>query len=294
MQTERMTPHYQLSQQTLRSIGGVFAVVLMAVSSAMAQNASVAPTEATGSAARIAPAAVLVDAPEPQPESKVVADLPDDPGQRVVSSSQDQVPAVQEQPASERGRVAPIHAKYILAGVTAQPLGARDKIVIGLKDSYSVMNFGGMIAAAGYEQLRNSEPNYGTDRGAFGERLGAAGIRDTAEGVLTDAVYAPLLHEDPRYYVEGSQYGFFHRVGYALMRPLITRTDSGRRTINGAELLGYASASAISDTFYPPINRNARDTAAAFGGSIGGSALGFVLSEFTASFWHYLPFAPKQ
>jgi len=289
-----MTPHYQLSQQTLRSVGGVFAVVLMAVSSAMAQNASVAPTEATGSAARIAPAAALVDAPEPQPESKVVADLPDDPGQRVVSSSQDQVPAVQEQPASERGRVAPIHAKYILAGVTAQPLGARDKIVIGLKDSYSVMNFGGMIAAAGYEQLRNSEPNYGTDRGAFGERLGAAGIRDTTEGVLTDAVYAPLLHEDPRYYVEGPQYGFLHRVGYALMRPLITRTDSGRRTINGAELLGYASASAISDTFYPPINRNARDTAAAFGGSIGGSALGFALTEFTSSFWHDLHIGPKE
>jgi hypothetical protein len=280
MQTERTTPHYQPAKRTQRSVVQGFALALLAVSSAIAQNASTAPTEATGSAARIEPATALIDAPQPQPGSKGKADLPDDPGQG-------QVP-------TEQGRVAPIHAKFILPGVSAQPIGARDKIVMGLKDSYSVMNFGGMIAAAGYEQLRNGQPNYGTDRGAFGERLGAAGIRDTAEGVLTDAVYAPLLHEDPRYYVEGSQYGFFHRVGYALMRPLITRTDSGRRTINGAELLGYVSASAISDTFYPPINRNARDTAAAFGGSIGGSALGFVLSEFTASFWHYLPFAPKQ
>jgi hypothetical protein len=266
-------------------------VALIAVSSAIAQNASMASTEAAGSTARIAPATALIDAPKPQPR---MSDLPDDPGQRLVSSSQDQAPAAQGQVAPEQGRVAPIHAKYILAGVTAKPLGARDKIVIGLKDSYSVMNFGGMLAAAGYAQLRNGQPNYGTDRGAFGERLGAAGIRDTAEGVLTDAVYAPLLHEDPRYYVEGSQYGFFHRVGYALMRPLITRTDSGRRTINGAQLLGYASASAISDTFYPPINRNARDTAAAFGGSIGGSALGFVLTEFTSSFWHDLHLGPKE
>jgi hypothetical protein len=291
MQTERTTLQCPLAKRMRRSAGRGFAVALIAVSSAIAQNASMAPTEAAGSTARIAPATALIDAPKPQPR---MSDLPDDPGQRLVSSSQDQAPAAQGQVAPEQGRVAPIHVKYILAGVTAQPLGARDKIVIGLKDSYSVMNFGGMLAAAGYEQLRNGQPNYGTDRGAFGERLGAAGIRDTAEGVLTDAVYAPLLHEDPRYYVEGSQYGFFHRVGYALMRPLITRTDSGRRTINGAQLLGYASASAISDTFYPPINRNARDTAAAFGGSIGGSALGFVLTEFTSSFWHDLHLGPKE
>jgi hypothetical protein len=291
MQTERTTLQCPLAKRMRRSAGRGFAVALIAVSSAIAQKASMAPTEAAGSTARIAPATALIDAPKPQPR---MSDLPDDPGQRLVSSSQDQAPAAQGQIAPEQGRVAPIHAKYILAGVTAQPLGARDKIVIGLKDSYSVMNFGGMLAAAGYEQLRNGQPNYGTDRGAFGERLGAAGIRDTAEGVLTDAVYAPLLHEDPRYYVEGSQYGFFHRVGYALMRPLITRTDSGRRTINGAQLLGYASASAISDTFYPPINRNARDTAAAFGGSIGGSALGFVLTEFTSSFWHDLHLGPKE
>jgi hypothetical protein len=291
MQTERTTLQCPLAKRMRRSAGRGFAVALIAVSSAIAQNASMASTEAAGSTARIAPATALIDAPKPQPR---MSDLPDDPGQRLVSSSQDQAPAAQGQVAPEQGRVAPIHVKYILAGVTAQPLGARDKIVIGLKDSYSVMNFGGMIAAAGYEQLRNGQPNYGTDRGAFGERLGAAGIRDTAEGVLTDAVYAPLLHEDPRYYVEGSQYGFFHRVGYALMRPLITRTDSGRRTINGAQLLGYASASAISDTFYPPINRNARDTAAAFGGSIGGSALGFVLTEFTSSFWHDLHLGPKE
>jgi hypothetical protein len=291
MQTERTTLQCPLAKRMRRSAGRGFAVALIAVSSAIAQNASMASTEAAGSTARIAPATALIDAPKPQPR---MSDLPDDPGQRLVSSSQDQAPAAQGQVAPEQGRVAPIHAKYILAGVTAKPLGARDKIVIGLKDSYSVMNFGGMLAAAGYAQLRNGQPNYGTDRGAFGERLGAAGIRDTAEGVLTDAVYAPLLHEDPRYYVEGSQYGFFHRVGYALMRPLITRTDSGRRTINGAQLLGYASASAISDTFYPPINRNARDTAAAFGGSIGGSALGFVLTEFTSSFWHDLHLGPKE
>jgi hypothetical protein len=280
------------SQQTLRSFGRVLALALLAVSSAMGQSASVGPAQGMGANVSVAPvavqpAAVLIDAPALQPRSQGAAELPDDPGQRKVSPTRGPVDAGE-------GRVAPIHQKYILAGVRAQPMGAHDKMVIGLMDSYRLTNFGGMFAAAGYEQLRNSQPNYGTDRGAFGERLGAAAIRDTAQGVLTDGVYASLLREDTRYYVEGSQYGVVHRALYALTRPLITRTDSGRRTINGAELLGYASASAISDTYYPPINRNARDNAEAFAGSLGGSALGFVLTEFTSSFWHHLHIGPKE
>jgi hypothetical protein len=255
-----------------------FGLALIAFSSAMAQNANTAPALAKSTAVA-PPAPALVDAPEPQPAVGGVAGLPDDPGQREVTPSQRQV--------------APIHTKYILPDMSAQPLGARDKVMIGLKDSYSLMNFGGMFAAAGYEQLRNGQPNYGTDRGAFGERLGAAAIRDTAQGVLTDAVYAPLLHEDPRYYVEGPQYGTIHRALYALTRPLITRTDSGRTTINGAHLLGYASASILSDAYYPQINRNVEDTAKGFAGSLGGSALGYLLSEFTYNLWHDLHIGAK-
>ncbi len=170
----------------------------------------------------------------------------------------------------------------------AQMITARDKVIIGLKGAYSPQNFGGIIVAAGYEQLRNGQPNYGTDRGAFGERLGAAGIRGTTQGVFTDSVFAPLLHEDPRYYVEGEQYGVFHRALYAVTRPVITRSDSGRRTINGAELLGYAASTALDNAFYPPVNRNVADNVKTFAGSIGGSALSFLLVEFTASMWHTL------
>ncbi len=81
---------------------------------------------------------------------------------------------------------------------------------------------------------------------------------------------------------------------YALTRPLISRTDSGRRMINGAQLLGYASAIAISETFYPPVDRTRAAAAKAFGGSIGGAALGSLLIEFTSSFWHDLHIGPKE
>lgn len=189
-------------------------------------------------------------------------------------------------PGPQQGAVEPADVKFIQPGMRAQPLGARGKMVIGIEDTYSPLNFGGMIAAAGFEQLTNGQPNYGTDRGAFGERLGAAAIRDTSQGVLTDGVFAVLLHEDPRYYVEGPRYSILHRALYAISRPLVTRKDNGRSTVNGALLLGYASASILNNAYYPSINRNVHDTIASFGGSVGGAALGFAIGEFTSGFWH--------
>jgi hypothetical protein len=59
-------------------------------------------------------------------------------------------------------------------------------------------------------------------------------------------------------------------------------------------LLGYASSSLLNNAYYPAINRNARDTATAFGGSLGGSALGFLMSEFSSTLWHKLHLTHNQ
>lgn len=69
---------------------------------------------------------------------------------------------------------------------------------------------------------------------------------------------------------------------------MITRTDRGRQTINGAQLLGYAATTALNNAYYPSSNRNVRDNFEAFGGSMGGSALSSLLIEFTVSMWHYV------
>lgn len=257
------------------------AAIYVVAGTAAAQTLG-APVEIASAAASEQPAhagasAPEIDAPKPQP---AVLDLRGAP----VPSSDEVVPT--DQPGGYQ--VAPLHRKFIMPDMRAQTITARDKVIIGLKGTYSPMNFSGIIFAAGYQQLRDGQPNYGTDRGAFGERLGAAGIRGTTQGVFTDSVFAPLLHEDPRYYVEGKQYGVMHRAFHALTRPLITRTDSGRQTINGAQLLGYAASTALNNAFYPQSNRNVKDNLEAYAGSIGGSALSSLLIEFTASMWHTL------
>jgi hypothetical protein len=224
--------------------------------------------------------------------------LPDDPSEALVASSaasSDSATSLSADPSPQgqtqgqaraqrrAERSASIHMKYIPAGwATTHPLPAKDKVLLGLKDLYNPLNFAAMFLSAGYEQVLNGSPNYGVDRGAFGERLGAAAIRESTQGIFTDAVFAPLLREDPRYYIEGPQYSFVHRTLYSITRPLVTRTDSGHSSVNGALLLGYAASSALSYTYYPQINKNFRDTASTFGGAIGGAAVGFFVTEFAS------------
>lgn len=205
---------------------------------------------------------LLPDAPTPQ----ATAPAAPDPGTHPAST----------QP------VAPLVMKYIPAGWRAQPLSPRAKFAVGFRDIISPEQFGGVFLSAGWEQLLNSEPNYGTDRGAFGERLGASAIRDASEGIFTDGVFASLFHEDPRYYVEGPGHSFLHRAVHAGFSPLITRSDDGHRTANLAMLFGTAAGAALTPTYYPPSNRNFHDVASVYGGSIGGYALGFLFDEFEA------------
>lgn len=214
---------------------------------------------------------ILPDAPEPQ----TAQDAQQGSRKPLVAASPKTVPVTTEKPVVSR------YVKYVPAGAAAPQIHGREKLILGARDLYSVGNFAAMIFSAGWEQLTNGEPNYGTDRGAFGQRLGAAAIRETSQGILTDGVFSVMLHEDPRYFVLGPKYGLVHRTLYAITRPLVTRdSTNGHRTINGGLLLGYAGSAALTATYYPQSNRNFHDVASTFGGSIGGAALGFVVDEF--------------
>ena len=262
---------------------------------AMAAGVGFCATAQAQDAAPLQPASTLVASASVSP--LLIPNAPEATEASEVASSSNDASALPEAPSamlrvsaanlgeqtapSGNGMEVSRYTKYVPAGWSAPQLTAHDKFVMGFRDSVSPFSILAIVFSAGYSHVTNGQPNYGVDKGAFGERIAATAVRDTAENIFATSIYAPLLHEDPRYYVLGPQYGFFHRVFYAATRPLITRTDSGRTSINGAQILGDASASAISYTYYPPINRNFRDTVATFGGSLGGDALGDVVSEFS-------------
>lgn len=168
----------------------------------------------------------------------------------------------------------------IQPGETAPRLTQHDKVVLGLRQSFTLFSVAGWTASAGYNQLINGSPNYGTDSGAFGERLGATAIRSVSHNIMGNAVFAPLLHEDPRYYKMGTGHNPAKRALYAATRALITRSDDGRARPNYSLISGNLAAAALTNTYYPDMNRGFEESAKTFGNSMGGSAIGFVVTEF--------------
>lgn len=214
----------------------------------------------------------LPDAPEPQQQKK-----PDpDANKPLVAAT----PAVSPAKTAQMP-VAPKFSKYIPAGYAVEQIHGKEKLVMGARDLVSVGNVGDWILSAGWEQIWNSQPNYGTDRGAFGQRLGAAAIRESSEGILTDGVFDVWLHEDPRYFVQGDQFGLMHRAVYAASRVVLTRSSNdGHAQLNFGLWLGQASAVALTNAYYPQQNRDFDDNWHRYVGSLAGSAGGYLFDEF--------------
>lgn len=169
---------------------------------------------------------------------------------------------------------------YILPGQPVPRLTAGNKFAMGVKDSISPFSMAGWVASALYAQALNGAPNYGSNGRAFTQRLGASAARASSEDIFSNSIMAPILHEDPRYYKMGRGHSFLKRTIYAATRTIITRSDDGHATANLSLITGNMAGAALTNLYYPQRNRTFSQTTETFAGSIGGSALGFVVSEF--------------
>jgi hypothetical protein len=234
--------------------------------------------------------------------------LPDSPGSLISSSigatnattapadldAPQPTPPPSPQPPNARTKHSAHLAMTIAPNEIAQPMPVRDKVVGGLGDAVSLFAATGWIASAGWSHWTNGSPNYGTDKGAFGQRLGAAALRNVSEDIFSDCLFAPVLHQDPRYYIMGRGHNILKRAVYAATRTVVSRTDSGHTTPNFALIAGDAAGAALTVTYYPAKNTTFSEVAETFGGTIGGSALGFVVTEFIGDALQYAHLKKKD
>lgn len=214
--------------------------------------------------------------------------LPDAPSASTTATASDlpgQQHANQQSSNSAPLRQAPRLEKYIDPDEQAVPLSAKEKLELSGWEQLQPYSFGTQILAAGWEQLLNSNPKYGTDKAGFGERLGAASIRQNSQAILSDGVFAAAFRQDPRYYRKGSG-NFVGRIFYSASRVLVTRTDAGNETANTSQLVGYAGAAALTMTYYPAVSATWPKTARGYGISLLGSALGNEVHEFSPDLIH--------
>jgi hypothetical protein len=183
--------------------------------------------------------------------------------------------------------LAPLYNKYIEPGQRAQPLtGVEHKLLFGFDQIISPYFLVGVVGSATYEQAFNGSPNYGTNGGAYGQRLGAAAARGASQSVFSDGLMPAVFHQDPRYYVRGKSHNAFARGTYAVSRVFITRTDDGANAPNYSLFAGHAATAALENAYYPNVNRNATETAKSFASSFAGAALSNAVREFFPDLLH--------
>ena len=92
-------------------------------------------------------------------------------------------------------------------------------------------------------------------------------------------LYPSLLKQDPRYYPSTSA-SFLGRATYAVSRILITRRDSGERTLNTSYFLGVLTSVGIATAYRPYWTRSASSTFKTLGSTIGSDAGINLFQEF--------------
>jgi len=147
-------------------------------------------------------------------------------------------------------------------------------------------------------QVTRSAPLYGRHfwrHAAFPKRFIATVGDYTSENFFADFALASVFHEDTRYRRMGPVHGVWRRMGYAISRAVVTRTDSGEGTFNWANVLGCAMSAGLSNSYYPPVSRTASVALVNWGTNIAGTGLTNIAPEFGSDVAHWfkrhLPFA---
>ncbi len=162
---------------------------------------------------------------------------------------------------------------------TEEPLNAREKFGLAWKDSIDPYTFVLAGFYAGIAQWQDDYPAWRLGSGGYAKRFGAAYADQAVGNYLTEGILPALLHEDPRYFRRGTG-GGWARIGYALTRVMITRTDRDGNEFNYSEIVGNAAAAGISDLYYPRSEATLGETGEKFAIQMVSDAAFNILLEF--------------
>jgi len=187
--------------------------------------------------------------------------------------------AAQQLKAEEQQRVLRfIPNLYVTYEPHPEPLSTGMKFHLAYKSLTNPVFFARAVAWAGVQQAADT-PDYGQGAKGYGKRL-AAGFADaTTEGLIGNAILPSLLHQDPRYFYQGSGTNK-SRALHAVLAPFICKGDNGKTQPNYSNWGGSLISSSISLAYYPSSDRNAQHVFKNFGIGMGLHVGGSLVQEF--------------
>jgi hypothetical protein len=160
------------------------------------------------------------------------------------------------------------------------PLTTGQKFKVVARGTFDPVEYPYIAFLAGISQAEDSEPGYGQGSAGYGKRYGAAFTDNAIENFMTAAILPSLLKQDPRFY-QSDRGGFGRRLGYAMSRIVVTRSDSGHTQFNFSEVAGSAIAAAISTySYHPSDDRTLGNTGSVWGTQVGWDTVTLVVKEF--------------
>jgi hypothetical protein len=136
----------------------------------------------------------------------------------------------------------------------ALPLSPGQKTDLAIHNAIDPFNLIGAVFLGGLDELTDSDGSYGWGPSGYFKRAGSH-LADTVDGaMLSGAVYPTLLHQDPRYFRQGSG-PKRERIRHALLATFVCCGDDGGSRPNYSNLLGNFTAGAISNAYYPASER---------------------------------------
>jgi hypothetical protein len=165
------------------------------------------------------------------------------------------------------------------ANTTLPPLTTKGKFKLATAGSIDYSAFLGAGIIAGQSMALRTYPELGHGMAGYGRYYWRAFADQASETYFTTAIVPALTHEDPRYYTLGHG-GFFHRVGYAISRVVVTKTDSGGSSFNYSEIVGSACEAGLSNAYYPSQERSWSNTGLNYASQIEGAVASNIFREF--------------
>lgn len=135
------------------------------------------------------------------------------------------------------------------------PLTTKQKFTLAARSTFDPFAFVGSAMGAAESHIQQSDPKYGQGKSAYLQRYGAAFTDMATQNFISVGLLAPIFHEDPRYFRLGPESHFLHRVGYAMSRQFIGRTDAGNNRISYSSILGTVMGIGLSNAYYPSASR---------------------------------------
>lgn len=158
-------------------------------------------------------------------------------------------------------------------------LSSSQKFQLFFKNTTDPFTLAYTAASAGIAQASNDPPEYGQGATGYGRRLGAGLADVTSSGFFRTYLFPSILHEDPRYFRQGSS-PFTKRFAHAIIRPVVTQTDSGKRRFNWSGVLGLIATCSLSNAYYPASARGVDRTFNRVATGIPFSAIDHLIDEF--------------